>query len=197
MSQSGPNSIAGSVHDILHQIEGENANREGLRETPDRVAKAWRFWCAGYGMDPASVLKCFEDGSEGYDEMVFQGNIPYYSQCEHHMAPFFGAAHIAYIPNGRVVGLSKLARVLDIFARRLQVQERLGVQVAEALMEHLKPKGVAVVLQARHMCMESRGVAKVGTITTTTSLRGVFKEDAAVRAEFMSLVTAQGKADNL
>lgn len=172
-------------------------DREGLVETPDRVARAWTFWCSGYDMDPAAVLKTFADGSDGYDEMVFQGNIPYYSHCEHHMAPFFGAAHVAYIPNGRIVGLSKLARLVDIFARRLQVQERLCTQVADALVEHLQPRGAAVILQARHMCMESRGVSKAGTVTTTTALRGAFKDDPAVRAEFMTLVAAQPRADNL
>jgi GTP cyclohydrolase I len=185
------------IHALLREL-GEDPEREGLRETPARVMKAWKFWCSGYDVDPGSVLKTFEDGGEGYDDaMVFQGNIPYYSTCCHHLVPFFGAAHIAYIPNGRVVGLSKLARLLEVFARRLQTQERITVQVADALMEHLSPIGCAVTLQARHLCIESRGVQKIGTITTTTALRGEFKEKPEVRAEFMSLVMAQAKADNL
>lgn len=190
MSQSGPNTIADAIHDILHQI-GENPDREGLRETPDRVGQAWKYWTSGYGQDPAMILKTFEDGGEGYDELVFQGNIPFYSMCEHHLAPFFGVAHIAYVPDGRVVGLSKLGRLVDIYSRRLQTQERITCQVADALMTHLNPIGVAVSLVARHLCMESRGVAKVGTITTTNALRGEFKLNPDVRAEFMSLVQSQ------
>ena len=133
------------------------------------------------------MLKTFEDGAEGCDEMVVVKDIPFYTHCEHHMAPFFGTATIAYIPDGRIVGLSKLSRVLDVFARRLQVQERLTTQVADALMEHLKPRGAGVVVRARHLCMESRGVCKQGHHTRTSALRGIFKEDSAVRAEFLSL----------
>lgn len=188
--------ISGLIYAMLAELDPV-PGREGLRETPDRVEKAWKFWCGGYELDPAEILKTFEDGSDGYDEMVFQSGIPFYSHCEHHLAPLWGTAHIAYIPDGRIVGLSKLSRLVDIFACRLQVQERLCTQIADALVEHLKPRGAAVVLQARHMCMESRGVAKVGTVTTTTALRGVFKDDPAVRAEFMALVAAQPKADNL
>lgn len=161
--------------------------REGLQETPDRVAKAWEFWTSGYGVNPADVLKTFEDGAEGVDEMVLVKDIPFYSQCEHHMAPFFGTATIAYIPKGRVVGLSKLSRLLNVFARRLQVQERLTCQVADAMMEHLTPLGAAVVIKARHLCMESRGVCQQGHHTVTSALRGVFKEDATVRSEFLAL----------
>lgn len=171
---------------LLEQL-GEDPTREGLRETPSRVARAWAEWTSGYGQDPAAVLKCFEDGSENYDEMVFQGNIVFHSLCEHHLAPFFGVAHIAYIPSGRVVGLSKLTRLVDIFARRLQVQERMTRQIAEALNEHLDPLGVAVVLRARHHCMESRGVRKIGTHTSTSAVLGVFKDKPEVRAEFFSL----------
>jgi GTP cyclohydrolase I len=138
--------------------------------------------------NPADVLKVFEDGAEGVDQMVLETDIPIYSFCEHHMAPIFGVAHIAYIPNGKVVGLSKLVRVADIFARRLQVQERLTNQIADALNDHLEPIGVGVVIQARHGCMESRGVCKHGVVTTTSALRGAIKEEASTRAEFMSLV---------
>lgn len=160
--------------------------REGLAETPARVAKAWVEWTRGYHQDPREVLKAFEDGAERYDEMVVVHKIPFYSTCEHHLAPFFGTARIGYIPDGRVVGLSKLPRLLDVFARRLQVQERITTQVADALMDVLMPKGVGVVLTARHLCMESRGVCKQGAETTTCALRGVFK-DGTVRAEFLSL----------
>lgn len=166
---------------------GEDTKRGGLLETPDRAAAAWAFWTKGYNQDPAEVLKVFEDGAEHYDEMVAVVNIPFYSKCEHHLADIFGTATIAYIPNGKVVGLSKLNRVLDIFARRLQVQERLTVQVVDALMEHLAPKGAGVVIKARHMCMESRGVCQQGHHTVTSALRGVFKDQPATRAEFMAL----------
>jgi len=171
----------------LLQYVGEDPTRGGLLETPARVAKAWSFWCKGYDEDPADVLKTFEDGAEGCDEMVFVRNIPFYTHCEHHMAPFFGTATIAYLPNKRIVGLSKLSRVLDIYARRLQVQERLTAQVADALMEHLQPLGVGVVITARHLCMESRGVCKQGHDTRTSALRGLFKDEPAARAEFLAL----------
>jgi GTP cyclohydrolase I len=181
----------GSKEDIvLRQLQaiGEDVTREGLAETPKRVVKAWGQWFAGYGQNPADVLKVFEDGAEGCDQMVLETDIPVYSFCEHHMAPIFGVAHIAYIPNGKVVGLSKLARVTDIFARRLQVQERLTNQIADALDEHLAPLGVGVIIQARHGCMESRGVCKHGVVTTTSALRGAIRNESSCRAEFMSLV---------
>ena len=166
---------------------GENPERGGLLETPHRVAKAWKFWCSGYDQDPAEVLKVFEDGAEGVDEMVVVRDIPFYTHCEHHMAPFFGTATIGYLPDGKVLGLSKLSRLLQIYSRRLQVQERLTTQVADALMTHLKPKGVGVVIKARHMCMESRGICQQGSETLTSALRGCFKDEAATRAEFLSL----------
>lgn len=171
----------------LLQYVGEDPTRGGLLETPRRVAKAWKFWCQGYEQDPASVLKVFEDGAEGVDEMVVVREIPFYTHCEHHLAPFFGTATIAYVPNGKVVGLSKLSRLLQVFARRLQVQERLTCQVADALMEHLQPKGAAVVIKARHLCMESRGVCQQGHHTVTSALRGVFKDEPDTRSEFLRL----------
>jgi GTP cyclohydrolase I len=171
----------------LLQFVGEDPNRGGLAETPHRAAKAWQHWCRGYGQDAAEVLKVFEDGAEGYDEMVAVVDIPFYSKCEHHMADIFGTATIAYIPDGKIVGLSKLNRVLDVFARRLQVQERLTAQVADALMDNLTPKGVGVVIKARHMCMESRGVCQQGHHTVTSALRGVFKDQPSTRAEFYAL----------
>lgn len=175
------------VRALLHEI-GDNPTREGLQETPARFLKAWKFWASGYGQDPAAVLKSFEDGAEGVNEMVFQSCIPMYSHCEHHLAPFFGYVHIAYIPAGKIVGLSKLARLTEIFARRLQVQERLTNDIANAMVDGLEPQGVGVVIQARHLCMESRGVQKHGTVTTTSAVRGSFKTQPEVRAEFMSLV---------
>lgn len=167
------------------RLLGEDVIRPGLVETPERATKAWLKWTEGYKMDPSKVLKEFEDGGERYDEMIMVKDIPFYSHCEHHLAPFFGHAHIAYIPNGRIVGLSKLSRLLDVFARRLQVQERLTAQVADALMDHLHARGAAVSIQARHLCMESRGIQKQGSVTVTNVLRGVFIEDPAARAEFL------------
>lgn len=182
--------MARNIEELLYDLEGAdrvNDLRPGLLETPMRVAKAWEFWTSGYGVDPAEVLKTFEDGAEGVDEMVLVKDIPFYSHCEHHMAPIFGTATIAYLPDGKIVGLSKLSRLLDVFARRLQVQERMTCQVADALMEHLKPKGAAVVVKARHLCMESRGVCQQGHHTVTSALRGVFKSEPEARAEFLQL----------
>lgn len=171
----------------LLQYIGEDPNREGLKETPQRVLKAWDEWTAGYKQKPSEILKSFEDGSEKYNEMVIVKGLPFYSHCEHHLAPFFGTADIAYIPNGKVVGLSKIQRLLEVFSRRLQVQERLTVQIADALQESLAPLGVGVVLRARHLCMESRGVGVQGHHTLTSALRGKFFGDATVRQEFLSL----------
>lgn len=161
--------------------------REGLTDTPVRVVKAWKEWFGGYAQDPASILKVFEDGAESYDAMVSVVNIPLYSHCEHHLAPIFGHATVAYIPNGKIVGLSKLSRLVDCFARRLQVQERLTTQIADALQYNLNPLGVGVTIKARHMCMESRGVCQQGHHTVTQALRGLFLEDPIVRQEFMQL----------
>ena len=171
----------------LLQAVGEDSNRGGLLETPARVMKAWHFWTKGYQQNPADLLKVFEDGAEGCDEMVIVKDIPIYSHCEHHLAAIFGTATIAYIPNGKIVGLSKLSRLADCFARRLQVQERLTNQIADALQEHLQPKGVGVIIRARHMCMESRGVCQQGHHTITSALRGVLKDKPEARAEFMVL----------
>ena len=175
------------VKDMLGFI-GEDPSREGLLETPSRVVKAWDTWFGGYGKDPQSVLKVFKDGAEGADELVLETNIPVYSHCEHHLAPIFGVAHVGYIPSGNIVGLSKLVRLVDIFARRLQVQERLTNQIADAIVEGLKPGGVGVVLQCRHLCMESRGVKASGVVTTTSALRGFLHEQHEARAEFIDLI---------
>lgn len=178
------------IKELLQLIEPGNEEilREGLQDTPNRVAKAFTHWFGGYNADIAEILATqFQDGGEGYDEMVIVKDIPFYSKCEHHMADIFGTATVAYIPDGKVVGLSKISRVVDAFARRLQVQERLTKQIADALVEHLKPKGVGVVVKARHMCMESRGICQQGHHTITSALRGVLKEEPAARAEFMAL----------
>lgn len=180
----------GIIPNIVRILEyiGEDPHRGGLLETPARVAKAWDYWFGGYGKEPAEILKTFEDGAENCDEMVIVKDIPFYSHCEHHMAPIFGTASVAYIPNGKIVGLSKLSRLVDLYARRLQVQERLTNQIAEALQEHLSPKGVGVLIKARHLCMESRGVCQQGHHTVTSALRGVMREPGGAREEFISLV---------
>lgn len=173
---------------MLQMLEaiGENVKREGLHDTPARVVRAWEEWFSGYSADPAALFKSFADGAENYNEMVLLDQIPVQSHCEHHMAPFVGVAAVGYIPDGRIIGLSKIARLVDVFAKRLQVQERLTNQVADAMMTGLMPKGVAVVIRAEHFCMATRGVHKPGVFTTTSALRGIFLEPS-VRAEFLSL----------
>lgn len=175
------------IEDLLRLLEPD-PEREGLIETPKRVLDAWKEWTAGYRIDVDALLKTFKDGADSYDEMVFVGCIPFYSTCEHHLAPFFGVAHVGYIPNGSIVGLSKLPRLVDAFARRLSVQERITTQVAETLVNVLKPRGCGVVLQARHMCMESRGINRPGTVTTTAAMRGVLKTEPDARAEFYKMI---------
>lgn len=180
-----------SAHDSvvrMLQYIGEDPSREGLLETPKRVVKAWDEWFSGYRVDPASLLKTFQDGAEGVNEMVLLTDIPVFSYCEHHIAPFTGVANVAYIPNGRIVGLSKIARVVDAFSRRLQVQERLTNQIADCLLKELNPLGVGVTVVAKHSCMSTRGVKVHGVDTTTSALRGVFLTDPMVRNEFMHLV---------
>lgn len=176
-----------NIRRLLQHI-GDDPEREGLRETPLRVLKSHQHLFSGYGKDPADVMKVFEDGGEDYDQMVLLKDIEFFSTCEHHMQPFFGRAHIAYIPDKKVLGISKLARLLEVFSRRLQIQERLTTQVADALMAHLEPKGCGVVLEAKHFCMVARGVEKQNSIMTTSALRGAFMHDATVRSEFMSMV---------
>jgi GTP cyclohydrolase I len=171
----------------LLETLGEDPDRPGLVETPTRVAKAWRHWTSGYGQEPSDILKVFEDGAEDYNELIMVRNIPVYSHCEHHLAPFFGTATIGYTPNGRIVGLSKLTRLMECFAKRLQVQERLTIQVANALMEHLQPKSVGVMIRCRHMCMESRGIRTPGEETVTSALLGELQTNLALRTEFLSL----------
>ncbi len=176
----------GLVRGMLSEI-GEDPEREGLRRTPLRVAKAMDFLTSGYELSAEEIIKgaVFK---EDVKEMVVVRDIEFYSLCEHHMLPFFGHAHVGYLPNGQVVGLSKIARVVDVFARRLQVQERLTSQVADALMAHLGAHGVAVVMEASHTCMMMRGVQKQKSTTVSSAMRGTFKEDARTRAEFMGFV---------
>ena len=177
------------VRGLLAHI-GEDPEREGLRDTPKRVIKAMEEFYSGYREDPSSYLeKTFEE-VEGYDELVMVSDIELHSHCEHHMVPFVGTAHVAYIPNGRVVGLSKLARVVDAFAKRLQVQEKLTSQIATTIQEALKPQGVAVILQCQHFCMCHRGVKKPGAWTTTSKLTGVFMDDPSCRQELFTLINS-------
>jgi len=173
------------VRAMLEAI-GENPKREGLLDTPKRVVKSWKEIYGGYDQDPEEILStCFTN--ENYDQMIISKDIEFYSTCEHHMIPFFGKAHVGYIPMKKVVGLSKLARVVDVFARRLQIQEQLTDQIADAIDEVLRPKGVFVVLNSKHMCMCARGVAKQNSSMTTSAIRGVFK-NAGARQEFMELI---------
>ncbi len=178
---------------VRRQLEllGEEPDREGLRKTPGRVARSLSWLTRGYELDPVAVIgdALFE---EDHENMVMVRDIELYSMCEHHMLPFFGRAHVAYIPDGRIVGLSKIPRVVDVFARRLQVQERLGEQVADALEDVLRPKGVGVVIEAVHLCMMMRGVEKQNSRTITSSLRGVFRDDARTRSEFLRLAHPDG-----
>jgi len=177
--------IAEKYHSILREL-GEDPQREGLQKTPERVAKALQFLTHGRNLDPAAILRSAMF-SEEYQQMVIVKDIELYSLCEHHVLPFFGKCHVAYIPNGRIVGLSKLPRVVDAFARRLQVQERLTVEIRNCLEETLKPQGVAVVIEAQHMCMVMRGIQKQHSIATTSAFTGEFNTEKT-RAEFMRLI---------
>ena len=169
------------------ELIGEDPKREGLLKTPSRVAKAFGFLTEGYQQDPKEILSqaLF---STSNDEMVLVRDIEFYSMCEHHMLPIIGRAHVAYIPDGKVVGLSKIPRIVNVFARRLQIQEQMTEQIADAISESISPKGVAVVLHARHMCMEMRGVEKVNSTTVSSALRGLFKSDERTRSEFYNLI---------
>jgi GTP cyclohydrolase I len=166
---------------------GEDPDREGLRDTPDRVLRSWSEIYAGYKQEPSSILATTFEDVNGYDEMILLKDIPFHSTCEHHMLPFSGTAHVAYLPKDRVVGLSKLARLVDCYARRLQIQERMTREIATAMMEHLQPLGCGVVVEASHGCMVCRGVKKEGATMVTSTLEGDFRS-TATRAEFMSLI---------
>jgi GTP cyclohydrolase I len=178
------------IRDLLKEV-GEDPAREGLEKTPARVAKAWRYLTSGYEQDVHDVLNeaLF---TEEYDEMVVVKDIDFYSLCEHHLLPFFGKCHIAYMPSNKIVGLSKLPRLVEMFARRLQVQERLTTQVAQTLNDVLQPRGVAVVVEALHMCMLMRGVEKQNSKAVTSAMLGAFRENAETRAEFMELIRSRG-----
>jgi GTP cyclohydrolase IA len=174
------------VTNLLAEI-GEDPNREGLLSTPKRVAKAYEFLTAGYHMDIEKIMNkaIF---IEKYDEMVIVKNIDFYSLCEHHMLPFYGKVHVAYLPDGKIIGLSKIPRIVDTFSRRLQVQERMTQQIADTLKEYLHPRGVGVVSEAYHMCMMMRGVEKQNSSATASAMHGIFKSDARTRAEFLNLI---------
>lgn len=183
-----------STEDLYRELllrYDEDPTRDGLLKTPERMEKAMAFLTKGYKQDPTEILRGAMFDVE-YDEMVIVKDIEFYSLCEHHLLPFFGKAHIAYIPNGKVIGLSKMPRLVDVFARRLQVQERLTRQVADAIVEAIKPQGVAVIMEASHLCMMMRGVEKQNSSTVTSSMLGVFKSQLQTRNEFLSLVR-QGK----
>jgi GTP cyclohydrolase I len=180
--------MSGFYEKILSDI-GEDPQREGLLKTPERVAKSMQFLTHGYDIDPSEIMKAAMF-SEDYSQMVIVKDIEVYSLCEHHMLPFFGKAHIAYIPNGKIVGLSKLPRVVDAFSRRLQVQERLTNEIRDCIQETLNPLGVAVVIEASHMCMQMRGVEKQNSVTTTSAFTGLFLEEAT-RQEFIKLVSSR------
>ena len=169
---------------------GDDPDREGLVDTPKRVALAYKDWFGGYRMDPVRYLKRTFEEVEGYDEMIVLRDIDFESHCEHHMAPIIGRAHVGYLPNNKVVGISKLARVVETFARRLQVQEKLTAQIANCIQDVLKPKGVGVIINARHECMTTRGVHKTGVSMVTSQMLGAFRKDARTRQEFLEIIRA-------
>ena len=186
MSDNYNQDIASSIKTLLSKI-GENPEREGLLKTPERVSKSMEFLTNGYDKNPSEILKSAMF-SESYSQMVLVKDIELYSLCEHHMLPFFGKAHIAYIPNGHIVGLSKIPRIVDVFSRRLQVQERLTDEIKDCIQKTLNPKGVAVVIEAQHLCMQMRGVQKQHSLTTTSAFSGIFMSNEKTRAEFMNLI---------
>ena len=180
------NKIKELTRDLLDEI-GENPDREGLLKTPERVAKAWEFFSQGYSTDIQEIVNgaIFD---EDCSEMVVVRDIEFFSMCEHHMIPFFGRCHVGYLPNKKIIGLSKIPRIVDVFSQRLQVQERLTTQVAETLMDILDPKGVGVVMEGRHLCMQMRGVEKQSSLATTSSMLGKFRESDRTRSEFLSII---------
>lgn len=188
MSVQDPKKFTEAVETMIAYV-GEDVTREGLKKTPERVLKAYEFMFGGYREDPQEILNSAMFDTSN-DEMVLIKDIEFYSTCEHHLLPIIGRAHIAYIPDGKVVGLSKIPRVVDVFARRMQIQEQMTEQIADALMRTINPKGVGVVIQARHMCMEMRGVQKISSTTTSSALRGLFKRDEKTRMEFFNLINS-------
>lgn len=172
----------------LLQSIGEDPQREGLLKTPDRVLRAWKEWATGYDQEPAEILSAtFKDGAQAFNEMVIVHNVPVISKCEHHLADMIGHAHVGYIPSGKIVGLSKLSRLVDCYARRLQVQERLTTQIADAIVQHLQPLGVGVLIKASHACMSTRGVNIQNSVTTTSAMRGALMDRSEARKEFLDL----------
>ena len=182
-----PDEVQDAIRTLI-RWSGDDPSREGLLDTPQRVARAWKEYCQGYSQDPAHHLSRVFEEVGGYDEIVLLKDIPFQSHCEHHLAPIIGVAHIAYLPRDHVVGISKLARVLHAYARRLQVQERLTAEVADCIWEHLKPFGVAVVIEATHACMTARGVQTPGVNMKTSRMMGVFREDQKSREEVLALM---------
>ena len=182
-----------AVHTLLRWA-GDDPSREGLKDTPARVAKAFEDWFSGYGQDPEAYLARTFEEIEGYDDMVILKDIRFESHCEHHLAPIIGRAHVGYLPTNRVVGISKLARVVEAYARRLQVQEKMNAQIANTIEKVLHPKGVAVVIEAGHQCMTTRGVHKTGVEMVTSQMLGAFREDSRTRREFLSIVQGQAAA---
>ena len=181
------NEAVTAIRTLLKWI-GEDPDREGLIETPDRVLRAYEEFFAGYAQDPEDILAKTFSETEGYDEMVTVRDIRLESHCEHHMVPFLGTAHVAYLPDRRVVGLSKVARLVEMYAKRMQIQEKLTVQIADAIDRVLKPKGVAVVIEAEHFCMTTRGIRKPGSLTVTSRMTGAFRKDPSTRREFLAMI---------
>lgn len=174
------------IKKLLSEL-GEDPHREGLLKTPERVTKALRYLTEGYQSDPKAVINGAQF-TENYNEMILVKNIAVYSLCEHHLLPFWGKCHVAYIPDQKIIGLSKIARLVEVFARRLQVQERMTTQIANVIQEHLQPQGVGVVIEAEHLCMQMRGVQKQGSVAVTSEMLGCFRKNQATRAEFMNLI---------
>ena len=186
MSDNYNKNLANNIKSVLSEI-GENTERDGLLKTPERVSKSMEFLTNGYDKNPSEILKSAMF-AEDYSQMVLVKDIELYSLCEHHMLPFFGKAHVAYIPNGNIVGLSKIPRIVDVFSRRLQVQERLTDEIKDCLQDTLNPIGVAVVIEAQHLCMQMRGVEKQHSSTTTSAFSGIFMSDEKTRSEFINLI---------
>ena len=187
MTKENISKVEKIIKELLIQI-GEDPDREGILKTPERVAKAWDYFSKGYTQDLDAIINNAVF-TENYDEMVTIKDIDFFSLCEHHLLPFFGKAHVAYIPNGKILGLSKLPRIVEMFSRRLQVQERMTQQIAETINDVLKPKGVSVVIEGEHMCMQMRGVEKQNSYATTSSMKGIFLKDSRTRDEFLTIIS--------
>ncbi len=194
MSEITKQDAENAIRTILEYI-GEDSDREGLKDTPKRVVKSFKEFFAGYNVDPDELLNRTFSETEGYDEMIILKDIRVESHCEHHMLPIIGKAHIAYLPNKRVVGISKLARIVDAYGKRLQIQEKMTAQIANTINKVLQPKGVAVVIEATHQCMSTRGIHKPGSIMKTSHMLGLFRTDERTRQEFIQLVTASTRTD--